>query len=191
MAKSGHIIGYIKFLPIVLCIVGAIAITIKGNPDNLFSKDSSSAGKFTTLGMLDSLPAVLFSFNGFLIAGDMGHKMKDPDKNVGKAIVFSMLVIAGIYLTVAVTLAIVGATGGNALKVLDGVLGSDTGQKIMTALLLIVILGSTCLLTMVSYQTVKKHVKNEDMPLYAQITKINNKRANLGDVVATAIVIMI
>jgi amino acid transporter len=191
--KAGVIAGYIKFLPMIICVIACIVIVIKGNNINFFdnSQTQVSVGSFNVLNVLDSLPATLFAFNGYLVVGEMGHKIKDPQKNTGRAIIIAVLIIAGIYIATSLTLIIVGDANGNVLAILNLIFGDNVGPRIMSCVLLFVALGSTISFLMVSFHTITKQIENKDLVGYDKLKRLNNKRHNLGNLVGTSLVLSV
>jgi amino acid transporter len=102
-----------KFLPLIL--IGALGIilgALDGFKQSLFQTVSTSStttvaatnnsGGGVALGIFASLPALLFTFDSFLTVGNAAVSMQKPDKQVPKAILIGIPVVAGLYLFVTV-----------------------------------------------------------------------------------------
>jgi amino acid transporter len=73
------------------------------------------SGATGVLGVIGSVPAIAFSFDGFYTAAGMQSEMKEPEKTP-KALVFGLLLVAVIDLLVAVSL-LIGTSSANMGKV--------------------------------------------------------------------------
>jgi amino acid transporter len=73
------------------------------------------SGATGILGVIGSVPAIAFSFDGFYTAAGMQSEMKEPEKTP-KALVFGLLLVAVIDVLVAISL-LIGTSNSNMGKV--------------------------------------------------------------------------
>jgi amino acid transporter len=180
MVKLPHYIGAIKFVPMILCVVAAIIVACTGKGidgleyDNLFiSKD---VGKLSFSGVFNSIPAILFAYNGYLVVGNLVNKINDPKKTVPRAMSIANSIIIGIYITISITLIVNGATGGIILNIF----GEGLGKTLMSIVLFIVSLGSVVLFNAVSFNTVDEAINFKQTIGSVLLNKLDNKKSGLG-----------
>jgi amino acid transporter len=100
-----------KFTPLIL--IGILGITfgaLDGFNHTLFTTSTQTASSTSSprshadvaLGIFASLPALLFTFDSFLTVGNAAVSMQKPDKQVPKAILIGIPIVAGLYLFVTV-----------------------------------------------------------------------------------------
>jgi amino acid transporter len=64
----------------------------------------SSLGKYSgMLGVIASIPAIFFAFDGFYAAGGIYNEMKDKNKFF-KPLIFGIIIIATIYVLISISL---------------------------------------------------------------------------------------
>jgi amino acid transporter len=94
--KFSKFMTLVKFVPIIAVVLtGLIYGGINGISSSYFnmSSNNTTVGKFLPLAMLASLPAVLFAYDGFAAIGSLRSKIKEPEKNIPKAMLLAMLVV--------------------------------------------------------------------------------------------------
>ena len=82
----------LKMIPLVLL---AIAGLIWGDPVTTWT---AHATKETSGTWLKAIPAVLFSFDGWIVATTICHEIKESKKNLYLALVFSPLIVLVLYI---------------------------------------------------------------------------------------------
>ncbi|MDE7433906.1 MAG: amino acid permease [Mycoplasmoidaceae bacterium] len=140
MKKVSSVTTILKFIPLALIIFAGIIYGCFVKTDyNLFTqygkagvvpidfpiKDNTKyySGSFNFTGILDSLPAILFAFDSFLIVGNIAGEMKKPERNVPLSIVLSMATAGVVYLLVTIGQVCVGR--GSAYAVFDYIFAAD------------------------------------------------------------------
>lgn len=96
---SGKFGGYFQnastIIKIIPLIVIAIAGLIFGDPNTIVLSDVTSMQSF---GWIAAIAPIAFSFDGWIVATSIGHEIKDPQKNLPKALVVAPLFILALYL---------------------------------------------------------------------------------------------
>ena len=102
----------IKFIPSALVIVLGITLGCLKPENNLFIHPESfnpgsgiiddQKGKFDFLGVLNSLPGIMFAFDSFLIIGNVAKDIKNPKKNIPLSIIISLGVSGILYLLITI-----------------------------------------------------------------------------------------
>ncbi|MDE6476814.1 MAG: amino acid permease [Mycoplasmoidaceae bacterium] len=134
LQKTSNVTTILKFIPLGLVILTGIIFGCINKDQNLFANDSITtidgteySGKFSFTGMLDSLPAIFFAFDSFLIIGNIAGEMKNPNKNIPLSIVVSMIVAGILYLLVTIGQICVGC--GSAYAVFDFIFATNVTAK--------------------------------------------------------------
>ena len=120
------IITSVKFIPLAFAaIAGFVVAGITGNPmggttvlpdiEQTHKTFVLLSGATGILGVIGSIPAIAFSFDGFYTAAGMQSEMKEPEKTP-KALVFGLLIVAVIDVLVAISL-LIGTSTSNMGKV--------------------------------------------------------------------------
>ncbi len=91
--KFQELTTWIKLLALLFL---ACAGFLLGNPTPLI--DTANNFPTTSTGFLSALIAVSFTTDGWMLAPSIAHEIKDPKKNLTKALVIGPLIIIGIYL---------------------------------------------------------------------------------------------
>ncbi len=123
----------------------SVAGIVFGKPVELITSVSQYPGSFA--GLLAVLGAIAFSFDGWLVVPAIAHEIKNPKKNLTKALIFAPLLITAVYLAFFIGLcAFVGPQA-----ILDGVdptsaiavsLFGDIGMKVVLAFVVVSIFGT-------------------------------------------------
>lgn len=82
----------IKIIPLIII---AIAGLLFGDPNTIVLSDVTSMQSF---GWIAAIAPIAFSFDGWIVATSIGHEIKDPQKNLPKALVVAPLFILALYL---------------------------------------------------------------------------------------------
>ena len=133
--KFSQISTILKFLPILIVIVIGISFGIKNADAGLWKgvpeKSTIGDGSLSITGIFDSLPAIMFAFDGFLIIGNIATKVDNPRKNVSASIVIAMIVI--IILNLAITIGCITIGTGNPFEIFRIAFGNKvTVDKVTT-----------------------------------------------------------
>lgn len=109
LVKCTNILGIVKFIPIILFLIGALWAFAKNIQNNMFIPGQHISpggdvysGDFTIFGVFNSLPAIMFALDGFLIVGNISGKVNNPTKNVSISIIISMSIACILYLILTV-----------------------------------------------------------------------------------------
>lgn len=82
----------IKLLPLILIAIIGLAY---GNPTSIQPTDVTNMQSF---GWIAAIAPIAFSFDGWIVATSIGHEIKNPKKNLPKALVVAPLFILIIYI---------------------------------------------------------------------------------------------
>lgn len=92
----------IKFIPIVVIAIIGIVYGINHAQDSLFNHNNPKRLSFSIVGVLASLPSILFSFDAFLGVTSLQHKIKNAKKNVPITLVVGMFLVAIVYILITI-----------------------------------------------------------------------------------------
>ena len=209
-SKAGNIqnqvLSYLKFVPLLFAaIIGFVCIGMdqssigsKGYPDWLPEKWGKQEGRqllgsiTPTLGLISSIPAILFAYDGFYSAAGIQSEMQHPEKT-GTALSIGLLVVSAANIVVSISLCLCST---------DGKLGSinfsdlgDSGNKalhvvvaimeVLVALGILGIINSMALWTPRFYEYL---IKTDDLWIPEQYkNKLNDHCPKVG-VVYTIII---
>ncbi len=181
LRKCSSVTTILKFIPLALVIFSGIIFGSLHSEHNLFTHAAEASstydGKFNFAGMLDSLPAILFAFDSFLIIGNIAGEMKDPNKNIPLSIVVSMVVSGILYILVTLGQICVGC--GSAYAVFDYVFSfSDEWKKtfhiIISIFIFISIFGVLNSMTMGAIRSFDSAIEEEVIAGSKWIKKLGN-----------------
>jgi len=181
--KLNPFLGYAKFLPLILCLVASILVVtlgkIDGMPyDNLFKQNGASTPSL--IGILDSLPYIVFAYNGYIVIGSMTEQIQNPEKKMNKIILISIFTVTFIYIGVAILMLINGSADG---KVLD-IFGTRVGTKVMSFVLFFVALCSVGLFASASYSTIGDTIEKKQLVFHEYFKSLNDKKTGSGTFIA-------
>lgn len=153
MFKFGKATGFVKILPLLAALV--IGITM----GCIYSKGGLFVGKYWSVtegsfidvpipgsiteqvsGVITSIPAILFAFEGYLIVGNIGSRIENPEKNVPIVIVLVIVVISIVNLSISIGCMASGT--GNINELISLIFDGDThsiGCKVVTTIMSIFI----------------------------------------------------
>lgn len=106
--SGNKIIGSFSFVMSLLKIAGVALFGFAGLWVSRFSFDSISAdtgGNFTAIGFIAAIALAILAYKGFTTITNSGSEIKQPHKNVGRAIIFSIAICIVVYLLVALGVA--------------------------------------------------------------------------------------
>lgn len=124
MGKFSNVVGLIKFIPIGMVILLGIVFGIIYADSGLWhgvetatSTPVNASGSLDVFGMFKAVPAILFSYEGFLVVGNIAGDMNEPRKNVPIAVVLGVVVISLVY--VGITIGCITAGTGNVYELMN------------------------------------------------------------------------
>jgi amino acid transporter len=129
----------VKFIPIsAIIIFGFVGAGINHGNGNFFGHTDVSgnnvANNFMPLAMFSSLPAILFSFDGFSTAGSITSRINEPEKNLPKVMLFALLVTGTIYIAIALAQVLAGVS--SAFELFDVIFKNNpTANRAFTILI--------------------------------------------------------
>lgn len=82
----------IKLIPLILV---ALVGLVYGNPTSINPADVTN---MQSLGWISAIAPIAFSFDGWIVATSIGHEIKNPKKNLPKALIIAPLFILIIYI---------------------------------------------------------------------------------------------
>jgi APA family basic amino acid/polyamine antiporter len=147
---SAKLAGYFQNLSTLIKLVPIFVIGIAGiffsNPNlSLLTNFSTIA---TDTSWLAAIPPVAFIYDGWSIATNISHEIKDEKRNLPLALIISPLFILAVYLMYFVGLSfLVGpetivATGSEHVNIAMGSLFGSLGSKILLTIIVISIMGT-------------------------------------------------
>ncbi len=102
--SGNKVIGTFSFIMSVIKIIGIALLGLGGLWAAGFSFESLSApaeGNFTATGFIAATALAILAYKGFTTITNSGSEIKNPNKNVGRAIIISIAVCVVVYLLVA------------------------------------------------------------------------------------------
>lgn len=132
---QNKVVSALRFIPIAFCVVAGITLAAMGkgwnmdvgqtDPTIIFPEAWKTAGNvrlaqmFPLLGIVGSIPAIIFSYDGFYSAAGIQSEMEEP-KKTPVALVIGLVLVSVINLLVAISL-LFGAVNGkvNGMVFLD------------------------------------------------------------------------
>ena len=182
LQKFASITTIVKFIPLVtICIAGIIIgilnpdFNLFTHPGNIYNAQTKS-GEFSFTGILDSIPAILFAFDSFLIIGNIAGEMENPRKNVPVSLVLSLLISGVLYLLVTIGQIVCGC--GSAYLVFDLAFKNNLGVQqafhiIISIFIFIATLGTVNSMIMGGIRSLDSAVEEEVVAWSAKIKKIS------------------
>ncbi|WGI36554.1 APC family permease [Mesomycoplasma lagogenitalium] len=102
---SGYVqtvVTILKFIPLLLgALAGIIFPYVNNNGGTNAFVDFKNT--FSAKGIVLALPAVLFSYDAFLVSGSIGNKIKNANRNLPLAILIGMITIVILYSLIAIS----------------------------------------------------------------------------------------
>lgn len=195
LQKASNVTTIMKFIPLALVIFAGIIFGCINKNQNLFISGNAPAvgysGQFSFTGILDSLPAILFAFDSFLVIGNIAGEMKNPQKNIPLSLVISMATAGVVYLLVTLGQICVGC--GSAYAVFDFIFANNaTAAKafhiIVSIFIFISVFGVLNSMTMGAIRSFDSAIEEEIIVGSKQIKRIANGRYLIGGLIMLAAV---
>ena len=109
--KSMSFISPIKFIPVLLVIIFGVWGGVQSNGGLFNPANTGIFGptdkpydlQFSAIGVFNSLPAIMFAFDSFLIVGNVASNVKNPKKNIPLSIILSMVICGAFYFLVTIS----------------------------------------------------------------------------------------
>lgn len=103
-------LSYVKFFALSFITIGAIVLFAKHPDYNIITNIDNSpdeslnslSGQFNFSSVLTSAPAVLFSYDGFLVIGLLKSDVKNPDKTIPLSMILGMLLAGFVFIFITV-----------------------------------------------------------------------------------------
>lgn len=141
MTKAGSVISFVKFAPIAMTVILGIVFGVLYNKAGLWNGNTmqpdTPVGSFSFAAAMTAIPAILFSYEGYISVGNISTEIKNPEKNLSLAVILGVLVISALYFVV--TIGCITAGTGNAYDLFIK-LGNDTIKHILTMVMSVFIL---------------------------------------------------
>ena len=141
MVKTGSVISFVKFAPIAMVFILGIVFGIMMNQGGCWTghplKEGAETHAFSMSNAMCAIPAILFSFEGYISVGNISTEIKNPEKNLSLAVVLGVIVISALYL--AVTIGCLTLGSGSAYDLFNKI-GNETVKHVFTTVISIFIL---------------------------------------------------
>lgn len=159
-AKFQTVATSLKFIPLTMVVLAGVIYSGVNGTSGLFAKLSDpTQHPVTFVGILTSIPPILFAFDSFVSVGNLSLDMKNPKRNVPLSIIIGMIIVTIFYMLV--TIAQILVASGNVYQVFDTVLaGNSAGIQalnIITSIFIFVsivgVLNAFCVVMLRSCQS--------------------------------------
>lgn len=184
-----------KMVPLFVIII--FGLLYQGDVQfQLLPENLAPTSTISKLGI--GLVATLFAYDGWINVGAIAGEMKDPKKDLPKAIVAGLTAVMGIYILInlaylqVMPAAALGATPTPAADVAHLIFG-DAGGKLVTIGILISVFGTINGYTMTGIRVPYAMALNNELPFSNQLKKLNRQQvpANSAILLLLIAVIMI
>ena len=144
--NAGRFQSLSTIIKIAILVILSVAGIVFGKPSNL--ADLPPLAQSLTPGLFTGLVACAFSYDGWFIAPSIAHEIKDPKRNLSRALIISPLIILAIYLLYFLSISYalgpqtVMALGDQAVGVFARQILGDYGSTFVYLAIIISILGS-------------------------------------------------
>ncbi len=114
----------LKFIPLTMVILAGIIYSGIQKDAGLFDLLSHpDSHPISFIGILTSVPAILFAFDSFVSVGNLSLDMKNPKKNVPLSVIIGMLIVTSFYILVTISQILVAS--GNVYEVFNTILAHN------------------------------------------------------------------
>ena len=191
-----------KFVPVVfVMIVGVVSVVRSdwGLLDNKWYNGSdatvpNATGSMDIFGILNSVPGIMFTFDGFLAIGNISNKIDKPEKNVSLSLVFGMIIVIVLNLLVTISFIITGAANPFSIFETSFATGLDQNSEayktaltvskwcalLMTLLIIISAVGAINAYSMIGTAAWKEVIKSGTLRFGNKLKKIKNGDTKLA-----------
>ncbi|MBU4692501.1 APC family permease [Mycoplasma zalophi] len=94
------IVTIIKFIPLLFALIVGIIFPFQ---HNIMGFNAFYNSSFSIKAVIVILPAILFSYDAFLVSGSIGNKVKNSEKNLPRVIIVGMSIVTILYTLIAVS----------------------------------------------------------------------------------------
>lgn len=196
--KMSSYISLVKFLPIAIVIIAGFVCGGLHSEYNLFThpgnvyNHSDYTGSFSIFGVFNSLPAILFAFDSFLIVGNVSGSVKNPEKNIPLSVILSMCISGGLYLLIVIAQICCGCGSPYDLTACiagAGTTGALAFNIVMSILLFIALFGCVNSVTLATVRSAQAAIDEEVVCCSGWFKKAGNGRKSklFGGVLLTTI----
>ena len=196
-----RVLTIMKFVPVVfvliICVVSAVrndAGLWVGNTSYIAGLDPEKAGQFDFLGILNSIPGIMFTFDGFLAIGNISNKIDKPEKNVRLSLVFGMIIVIILNLLVTISFITIGSANPFGIFTVafeTGLSPEDPAYQvaktagkwcslIMTILIIVSAVGAINAYSMIGTAACKEGIESETLMFGKQLKKIKKGDTKLA-----------
>lgn len=165
----------IKLIPlIIMALVGLIYGDVK-------SVSASDITNMQSIGWISAIAPIAFSFDGWIVATAIGHEIKDPKKNLPKALVIAPLFILAIYIAYFVGIStfigpdLVMQLGDAHVDLAANRILGPMGAKVFIVFIIISVMGTVNGLVMGSIRAPYSLAIRGMFPKSDKISKMNEK----------------
>ncbi len=182
-AKFQTVATMLKFVPLIMVIFAGVIYSGTNQTSGLFERLSDPTNHpVTFIGILTSIPSILFAFDSFIGVGNLSLDMKNPKKNVPLTIIIGMVIASVFYMLVTISQILVAS--GSVYDVFNTVLASNpTGKhalNIITSIFIFIsIIGVLNAFSIVMLRSCQALVDDNLLMCPRLIKRINHKL--LGD----------
>ncbi|MDR2654320.1 MAG: APC family permease [Mycoplasmataceae bacterium] len=146
---QNNILSITKFLPLLFGIVAGIVVfsinkaSLANNlidinlPPQTEPKPFSLSHISPFIGIIASIPAIFFAFDGFYVAGSVMNEMEKPEK-FSKALALGIIVVAVVYILFSISMLFV-SEGGSFIELVNKWESDNNAIKVIKFLLLLCI----------------------------------------------------
>lgn len=144
-AKFQIVVTGLKFIPLLMIIFAGIIFGAMHGDNNMFINNHVNAingnNELDFVGIIISIPAILFAFDSFVGVGNLSLDMKKPQKNVPLAIIIGMVIVTIFYILITIAQIMVGQ--GNIYDVFNLIFADNqVAREAITIILSIFVLVS-------------------------------------------------
>lgn len=142
---AGKLQSLFMVIKVTALILFSIVALVFGNPTSIVSNYSAYPSSFG--GLMLALVAVVYAFDGWIIAPSIANEIKDSKKNLTKSLIMAPLIITAIYLLYYFGLssfqdAALVLQGNDPLGLLANTLFGELGMRIVYLVVVLSILGT-------------------------------------------------
>lgn len=123
-SKLGQGLSFFKFLPIILVIVLGVVFGLLNGKNGLWAQHQWKEGKIADvsnpmniMGVIMSIPGILFAFEGYLVIGNISGEIDKPEKNVPLAMILAILLVSCV--NIGITIGCITCGTGNVFELME------------------------------------------------------------------------
>ncbi|UWD34263.1 APC family permease [Mesomycoplasma molare] len=173
---SGYLqtfVTIVKFLPLIVAVVAGIFAIGTHNNGGRNAFEYLEKSPFGFKGIIIALPAVLFSYDAFLVSGSIRNKMKNPSKNLPLVILVGMASIVILYTLIAVSSILHQA--GLVWNLLQDSLPKSTSSYIVPIVVFFILISTLGIINGLSVGFIQEIGNSVDLKIYFGSKALVNK----------------